>query len=171
MKIFCCLDDWQERLHNYILRRQNEAFKWGAMDCCLFAADAVKEITGTDLGAEFRGSYDDLISAARVMRDFIRVEQGLEPVENEIDAHDLVERFAEKLAARFAIEEVPVLCAQRGDVVLLDSPMGKGLGVVGLHGTHVHATGPDGIVDIPLAECERAWRVPKGHPLACIVDQ
>lgn len=141
---------WQELLHNYLLRRQNEAFKWGAMDCCLFACDAMLELTGVDLAADFRGEYDSLLTAVKAMKRFTAG-----------DTEDLVEAVAEKIALQHAIEEVPILMAQRGDVVLLDSPLGKGLGLVGLRGTTVHCAGPDGVVDVPLEECLRAWRIPK----------
>jgi hypothetical protein len=151
-------DHWQESLHGYFLRRQNEPFQWGTMDCCLFACDAVLELTGIDLAADFRGKYDSLLTAVKAMAAFVRVQA----------EEDLVEAVAVKIAEHFQIEEVPVLMAQRGDVVLLDSPLGKGLGLVGLRGTHAHCTGADGLVDVPLPECLRAWRIPKScreHPL------
>ncbi|HEY2361215.1 MAG TPA: hypothetical protein VGK36_08875 [Candidatus Angelobacter sp.] len=152
---------WQELLHNYLLRRQNEAFAWGSMDCCLFACDAIHELTGVDLAADFRGSdfrgkYNSALSAARAMKSFVG--QGTQ-------ARNLVEDVAVKIAAQNGIQEVPVLMAQRGDVLLLDSPLGKSLGILGLRGTHVHTTGPDGVVDVPLHECERAWRIPKFAPV------
>jgi hypothetical protein len=151
---------WQELLHEYFLRRQNEAFKWGTMDCCLFACDAILELTGVDLAEDFRGQYDSLLSAVRVMKKFI----GQEPTSSDEEFH-LVEAVAEKVAANFGLEEVPVLMAQRGDVLLLDSPLGKGLAILGLRGTHAHCAGPDGTVDVPLQECLRAWRIPKFAPV------
>jgi hypothetical protein len=147
---------WQEILHNYLMRRQNEAFAWGTMDCCLFACDAIHELTEVDLAISFRGKYDSALSAVRAMRDFVGDEHA---------TSDLVEALAVKIAAENEIQEVPVLMAQRGDVLLVDSPSGKSLGILGLRGTHVHTTGPDGIVDIPLEECERAWRIPKFAPV------
>jgi hypothetical protein len=149
---------WQELLHSYFLRRQNEAFQWGTMDCCLFACDAVLELTDVDLAIDFRSQYDSLLSAVRAMKEFTAEESSDQEIH-------LVELVAEKIAAKFAIEEVPVLMAQRGDVLLLDSPLGKGLGILGLRGTHVHCAGPDGVVDVPLQECLRAWRIPKFAPV------
>jgi hypothetical protein len=161
---------WQEILHTYLLRRQNEFFSWGTMDCCLFACDAILEITGVDLAIDFRGKYDDLRSAVRTMHAFVAQYPSHQLVEFELEGisveeQDLVESVAHVIASVNGIEEVPLLMAQRGDVVLLDSPMGKGLGILGLRGTHVHSTGPDGIVDIPLQECHRAWRIPKFAPV------
>lgn len=151
---------WQELLHNYLMRRQNEVFAWGTMDCCLFACDAIHELTEVDLAAGFRGKYDSALSAVRGMRAFIG-----ESADEATATSDLVEAVALKIAAEHEIQEVPVLMAQRGDVLLLDSPLGKSLGILGLRGTHVHTTGPDGIVDIPLEDCERAWRIPKFAPV------
>ena len=148
--------DWQALLHYYLLRRQNEAFKWGTMDCCLFACDAILELTGVDLAADFRGKYDSVRSAVKVMREFVTTEAG--------DMH-LVEAVAQKIAWDFDIVEVPVLMAQRGDVLLLNSPLDKSLGLLGLRGTHVHCAGTDGVVEVPLAECLRAWRIPKFAPV------
>jgi hypothetical protein len=164
---------WQELLHNYFLRRENEAFKWGTMDCCLFACDAIRELTDVDLAADFRGKYDSLRGAVRTMKAFTteateNTENGLPdvPISRSPDEEmDLVEAVAVVIAKRFQIEEVPVLMAQRGDVLLLDSPLGKGLGLLGLRGTHVHCAGPDGVVDVPLQECLRAWRIPKFAPV------
>jgi hypothetical protein len=147
--------NWQELLHNYLLRRQNETFAWGSMDCCLFACDAVRELTETDLAVDFRGKYDSLLTAVKAMKRFTSSDE---------EKH-LVELVAEKIALQHEIEEVPLLMAQRGDVILLDSPLGKGLGILGLRGTHVHCAGPDGVVDVPLQECVRAWRIPKFAPV------
>jgi hypothetical protein len=162
---------WQELLHNYLLRRQREAFQWGTMDCCLFACDAILELTGVDLAADFRGKYDSLLSAVRAMKRFTtevtEVTEEITKLPNYqiTNSEDPVEMVAIKIARIHGIEEVPVLMAQRGDILLLDSPLGKGLGILGLRGTHVHCAGPDGVVDVPLKECLRAWRIPKFAPV------
>ncbi len=148
--------NWQDLLHKYIVRRHKEKFAWGSMDCCLFACDAIKEMTGVDLASDFRGKYDSTTSAVRAMREFTA---------EDADIHSLVELVAEKIAAQHAIEEVEVMKAQRGDVVLLNSPIGKALGILGLRGTHVHTTGPDGLVEVWLRDCLRAWRIPKFAPV------
>lgn len=157
---------WQELLHNYFLRRENEAFKWGTMDCCLFACDAVLELTGVDMAADFRGHYDSLLSAVRVMKSFTAEDLNTKEHDEEEDgSSEFVEAVAVKAFAGFGLEEVPVLMAQRGDMLLLDSPLGKGLGILGLRGTHAHCAGQDGVIDVPLQECLRAWRIPKFAPV------
>lgn len=147
---------WQELLHNYFVRRHNEPFKWGSMDCCLFACDAVRELTGIDLAHDFRGRYDSALTAVREMKRFTG---------DATAQDDLVEAVAVKVTAQFGLREVPLLMAQRGDVVLLQSPNGKSLGILGLGGTRVHASGPDGVISVPLKECLRAWLIPKFAPV------
>lgn len=147
---------WQELLHNYLVRRHGEKFKWGSMDCCLFACDAILELTGVDLAKDFRGQYDSALSAVRAMKKFTE--------DAEEETH-LVEAVTVKVTSQFGLQEVPLLMAQRGDVVLLQSPNGKSLGILGLRGTHVHASGPDGVVTMPVKECLRAWRIPKFAPV------
>ncbi|HEV7520115.1 MAG TPA: hypothetical protein VGP89_03385, partial [Candidatus Angelobacter sp.] len=88
---------WQELLHTYFLRRQNETFQWGTMDCCLFACDALRELTDVDLATDFRGQYDSLLSAVRVMKKFVDKETSDQEIH-------LVELVAEKIAAIHGIE-------------------------------------------------------------------
>jgi hypothetical protein len=155
--MIACIHTWQDTLHKFILLRHKEKFSWGSMDCCLFACDAVREMTAVDLAEDFRNKYDSLTSAVRAMRELVG--------DGNADIHTLVEIVVEKIAARHSIDEVDLMKAQRGDVVLLDSPMGKALGIVGLRGTHVHTTGPDGLIEVPLRKCLRAWRIPKFAPV------
>lgn len=48
-----------ERLVRVILDAASRPFTWGENDCALFAAACVEAQTGIDLGAQFRGRYDD----------------------------------------------------------------------------------------------------------------
>ena len=48
-------EDWLQNLNSFIEERRHKPFSFGEQDCCLFACDAVKVMTGTDLGADFRG--------------------------------------------------------------------------------------------------------------------
>lgn len=52
--------DWSVKLNQYILNAQKRVFKYGEFDCCIFVADAVKEMTGIDFMEEFRGKYDTI---------------------------------------------------------------------------------------------------------------
>ena len=43
-------------------------FQWGKCDCCLWAADVVLALTGVDHAATFRGSYDSMRGAQRLLK-------------------------------------------------------------------------------------------------------
>lgn len=43
----------------YLQRESIRPLVWGENDCCLFLANFIKELTGRDLAASFRGQYDD----------------------------------------------------------------------------------------------------------------
>jgi len=49
--------DWSEKLVSYLLDNLDAPFEWGTFDCCLFAANAVREMTGKDFAAPFRDKY------------------------------------------------------------------------------------------------------------------
>ncbi len=136
--------DWESELAQYLRARVAAPFEWGKYDCALFACDAAQVATGVDLAQEFRGRYSTERGAAKVIRAFCG--GGLE-------------QLAEKIAAQFEIPEVQVLFARRGDIVIVATPTGPGLGVVDLDGMHAIAVGLAGAVQIPLAECLRAWRI------------
>ena len=134
-------EDWPERLAAFVESRRQTPFAWGQQDCCMFACDAVQEITGTDIAAEFRGKYTSLLTAARILK----------PLEG-------VEGAMERAAELFGMEECKTPAfAQRGFVVHYDTPQGPALGVcLG----HVHAfAGPKGITFLPFKTIRRAWRV------------
>ena len=56
------------RLPEILERYRNAPFEWGECDCCLFAADVVRDLTGVDYAAEFRGRYSTKIGAARLIK-------------------------------------------------------------------------------------------------------
>lgn len=143
---------WPELLHDYIERKRYAPFVWGKNDCCLFACDAVFEMTGFDLAIQFRGRYDSALSAIRAMQDFVGAE---------IEVSHLVGAVANKIAATHSVQEVPVLMAQRGDVVLLLGQRGESLGVVGLRGDRAFAPGLEDLESVPVNQCLKAWRIPK----------
>jgi hypothetical protein len=55
--------DWPTRLTNLVEARRRTPFAWGLNDCALFATDCVREMTGVDFGATYRGTYSDALGA------------------------------------------------------------------------------------------------------------
>jgi hypothetical protein len=135
MGAFMRFENWPSLLADFLA--DEKPFAWGSRDCCLFAADAVLCITGTDPAKGYRGRYKTAIGAARLQKLY----GGLA---------GLVEKVG--------LEEITPLKAQRGDVVLIDTPLGEALGVIDLRGD-VSAQGMEGITRYPVISARRAWRV------------
>lgn len=79
-----------QRLRELVIERAAMPFAWGYRDCCLWAADAVLAVTGTDPVADIRGTYFSAKQAARVMRDHGGLETMLrdrlgDPIDDPID--------------------------------------------------------------------------------------
>lgn len=51
------LKTWPSRFAALVDEARAKPFAWGSHDCCLWAASAVKAITGRDPGAEWRHGY------------------------------------------------------------------------------------------------------------------
>jgi len=151
-------DDWPERLAAFLESRgcylgaQQKPFQWGTNDCAMFTCDAVQEMTGVDLAAEFRG-YMDKSGAAAALAGYVRrrgITSGCET---------LLEAVAVLVAAEHGLEEIEPGMAQRGDVVLLRDDAGQHvLGVMGFDGLlAVMLVAGAALVIAELAD--RAWRV------------
>lgn len=126
------IENWPTLLAEFIDSRRELPFAWGERDCCLFAADAVEVITGTDFAADYRSTYDSALSAHRVIA------------------------AAGGVPALVPFDEVEPSYAQRGDVVLLEQ---DGRDCLGIHLGHVIAgQGPDGLTFLPPNNAVRAWR-------------
>lgn len=138
--------DWQSQFHKFLDARAAQPFAWGSNDCCLFTADAIEAITGTDLAADFRGKYTDQASAMAAIKT---IAGGSTP-----------EDAAVYVAKQHQLIELPsAKFAQRGDMVVLDSDGGTAVGIVYLNGLDSIFVGPDGLRRVKTAQCRRAWRI------------
>ena len=43
------LPDWQIRLHAFLTENRDRQFGWGTWDCCIFANEAIKSISGVNV--------------------------------------------------------------------------------------------------------------------------
>ena len=135
-----CLHDWPERLYAFVEARQSTPFDWGSNDCCSFAADAVLQCTGVDPLADIRPD-------------------GVATWATQLQAYKLLKAhggMAAMVTARLG-QPVPVLMAQRGDVLLVQMD-GLDALVVCLGAQYVGA-GPAGVVYGPINDALLAWRV------------
>jgi hypothetical protein len=137
---------WQTRELHEFFKSADAPFEWGANDCCLFPANGILAMTGTDIAADFRGKYHDEASAFALIR--------------EIAGGETVADAAAWCAAKFELQEWPrPLFAQRGDLVVLEDAGRLIAGIVALTGRHVRSVGPDGLKWLPLSAVVRAWKV------------
>jgi hypothetical protein len=131
--------DWETRLQRHIEAQRDRVFKWGEFDCCTFAAGAVQAQTGRDIMPDW--------DYAQKPRTIARLMRNLEHVVIEV-------------VLRQRLPEVPVLCAQRGDLVMGRTDKGRAfMAVVGLDGWNCWAAGPVGLTAVPLDEMFHAWRI------------
>jgi hypothetical protein len=130
------LEDWPERLAAFVESRRSTPFEWGSNDCVTFAADCVNAITEVDHLGSLRGQWGTAQEAHKALLPYGGLLKAAESV---------------------LIEPVPVLMAQRGDVVLFDSSGRDTLGIC--LGVHVVAPGETGLVFSPVSLASMAWRI------------
>ena len=136
-------EDWPLRLDRVICAVRYRPFIWGDFDCCLFPADAVDAVCGTEIAAGWRGRYKTAKGAVRLLRragGIDKVMAGIGP-------------------------EIPPLMAQRADVVALPASAAAAIGettglILGIClGDRIASVAPDGLCFLPFALAERAWRI------------
>jgi len=133
--------NWERRLAVYLDGHRGAVFRYGRLDCALFAAGAVKAMTGKDPARGFRSKYRSQASAVRAIRA-----AGFE------DLAAVVSSKFEAIAPAFA---------RRGDLVMdRDGSLGVCVGrealFVGEEG------GLAGLVRQPISAWAKAWRVAFG---------
>jgi hypothetical protein len=130
------LHDWQLRYAAFARERAAMPFAWGANDCCLFAADAVLALTGTDPAEQLRGTYSAALGAARVLEEHGGVAA---------------------LATAALGPTLPPALAGVGDVVLIETGGREALAIC--NGTSVIGAGERGTVSYGIGAAKSAWRV------------
>jgi len=133
-------DDWPARLDHFLESRRASPFRYGVHDCCLFAADAVHSITGSDPAAEFRNTYHSRRGALRCL------------------GGRSIRELAAEVFSRRGFTAIGAGCAQRGDVVLLSLGGGETLGVIALDSRPVAASA-SGWMSTTRDRVRAAWRV------------
>ena len=138
------IESWPSALSDYLLRAESIRFRYGSQDCGLFVAGAIRAMTGVDVASTLRG-YTNRAEA------FNRIAT--------LCGTPTMEAIAGHLAVLHGVPEVPVLCAQRGDVVLLRSGRRSSLGIVAMHGTEILTPYRAGLLRLPLSHARRAWHI------------
>lgn len=133
---------WRRRLDDAIDEIRREPFAWGSQDCVVaLAARAVEAMTGVDLAAKQRGTYQTELGALRRMK--------------KLGHNDLSGLIASLLPE---IPEGPS-GARLGDLVTyeIDDGFKATLGVV--NGERAFVLRPEGIGTMDLLKATRAFRV------------
>lgn len=129
---------WEQRLYHVTRRLLGIPFGWGTNDCCLFSADCILAVTGSDPAEEFRGTYSTKQEAMRLIA--------------KLDCRDVGD-----VASRY-LPEMPVSLARRGDIVMMKNVNNELFLAVVVGHTAVGPT-PDGMLHIHKNNALKAWRV------------
>jgi hypothetical protein len=130
------LPDWRLQLDAFLTSRLNVPFAWGENDCALFAADAIRAMTGVDLAEDLRG-YTTVREAAR-----------------RINASEGLAALVDK-----RLDGIPVEEARQGDVVMIPCDTGRHALAVVMNEKVAVGPSHDGMVVARMSTALRAWRV------------
>jgi hypothetical protein len=140
------LPDWPSRLERFLLEEKDRRFRYGAFDCALFCAGCIEAMTGVDIALPYRKrGYASRYEALDLAQD--------------LAGERSIEAIAGRQAQHHGMPEVPVLKAQRGDMLLMKRPRDYSLGILGLDGQHALIAVRVGWGPWPLNRVCRAWRV------------
>lgn len=115
-------------------------FRYGRLDCFLFTCGVIREVTGKDYAAPWRGRYNTPLRARRII-----VQHG----------------GWEQILCRIFGELHPIWSVRPGDPVLLGAveqdAVAAGIGIY--DGEHIMALGAGGLVELPVLSGRGCWRV------------
>lgn len=124
------------KLDIFIQEYAQKPFKWGETDCALFISDWCKFYADFDPAEDFRGKYDDEISAKKAL---VLISGGLEQA---------ADKYMSRVQPNFV---------QRGDVVSAELEEGLTMGIaVGCNRAWFKT--PNGIILLDVI-FKTAWRV------------
>jgi len=151
------LEGWEIRLDRYLRESAEKPFAWGEHDCCLFVCNAIREMTGKDPAAEFRGRYKTRAGAYALLRR--QTGPSGDGCVQPTQKFDFVEAIT-VICEICGFPPVPVPLAQRGDVVIFaDSEGTPALGIVALDGRTVLGLAINGLRRLAIDSALQAWRV------------
>lgn len=146
------IDNWHLQLNSFLIGHGSTRFSWGSIDCCLFAADAVRAITGVDIADDFRAKYSDQASAFGLIKSVTGGSSVVDAIAHCAGKHGLAEWVG--------AEGQPLpLMARRGDLVAVSNAGRIIAGVVDLSGRAVACMGENGVLREPIPNIVRAWRI------------
>lgn len=130
-------NNWPLLLAQFIESRRTTPFEWGKNDCCLFVADALEAITGTDFADDYRGTYTTEIGAYRALKKH-------------------ADGTIASAWSRY-FDEIPPASMGRGDVALVEVDNEPACALC--FGAKLWIVSKQGLITLPRAEAKMAWRV------------
>jgi hypothetical protein len=138
------VEDWPARLAVFVESRRHRGFQWGQHDCCMFAADWVREACGCDLVPHLRGRYHDA-DGARLLAGEHGVASAGDPF------------GALGWPCVFGLPRIPEASAGRGDLMAYPT---RGILTLGIClGPVIAAPGQSGLCYHVRDRAVAAWRV------------
>lgn len=138
-KMYYRLNNWPQKLNEFIEARRATPFEWGKNDCSLFVADAIMAMTGIDVAKELRGKYSTEIGAYKIISEYGEIE-------------DVVEA----LGCPIKLFKSSVATLARGDIALVVLEGNKR--AIGINlGRNVAFTGKNGLEFVSIRQCVKGW--------------
>ena len=132
---------WQRKLAGRITSARQLEFAWGTFDCAMWVCDWIRDVTGIDPGANYRGKYSTEAEAQAIFGADLGA-------------------FAATVATSIGATEVPPRYARRGDIVHVDNGTTYGaLGVVNLDARFAMCVSQNGVVPAHMNHWKRAWQI------------
>lgn len=137
---------WERTLAGRIASARELTFAWGSFDCAMWVSDWIRDATGVDPAASYRGKYSTEAEAEAIFGQDLGA-------------------FAATIASAIGAAEVHPNYARRGDVVFLDNstpgnPSAYGaLGLVDLDARFAICVSQQGVVRVHRKRWKRAWQI------------
>ena len=135
-------NDWVSRLDLFVQSHSQCCFEYGVLDCALYVCDAIRSMTGVDVGEAFRETYHSKKDAALIVKEY----GGLEEI-------------GDTIAKGYGMHAVASNFAGRGDPVVFIYEGVQSFGFISLSGREVCGLSERGNTAIPRAKTTiiRAW--------------
>lgn len=130
--------NWIEQLQGAFEAAAKKPFDYGLYNCGLFAAECIDAMTGSERAAELKTQFNDEASALEFVKRYGSIKAAV--------------------SARLGEPSDRWVDARRGDVCLMPTPWGPGLGIC--VGVQVAMMAPDsGLTHMKIDKIVAVWRI------------
>ena len=136
---------WEQAYVRFTISCLRRSWEWSQFDCCMFAADGIKAVTGEDFGAPYRGQYETESEAYEFLAS--------------LGYADLGALASSRLPEILQDGEPAPSLARRCDIVLTPTRDGRGQALAICDGISLIGPYARGLQHLPMSMALRAWRV------------